>query len=125
MNKLDLIKESQEKLAAENLEKEKAQVLEQLRLVETRIKNAAAHIRNSEEQLERAKKHKEKQVLAGINYKETGDWEEYEKAVGIDAESQKKQQEAMEQFIDKQKKWFESAVPISTEEALKSGLNSQ
>lgn len=83
MNKLELIQEAEEKLIAENLEKEKQKVLSEVRFIESRIQNHKNHIIMVEGNLENIKANLEKEQIAADNYKQTGDYEAYKKELGI------------------------------------------
>ncbi len=83
MSKLDLIKEAENKLKDEQLEKEKQKILSEVRFIETRLKNKLEYIENQEKEVEAAKKDLEKEQKAADAYKETGDYEAYKKELDI------------------------------------------
>lgn len=102
MNKLDLIKEAEEKLIAENLEKDKKKVFEELRFIGVGTEISAAEVRRCKQRLEKAEVEHKKQIDASEKYKETGDFAEYQKAVGIDEESRKSQRQDVIDWLDSQ-----------------------
>lgn len=83
MNKLDMIAEANLILENEGLEAEKQRVLEELRLVESRVTHAKANIVCAEISLAKLRDTLEREETAAKQYKLTGDCAAYKKEVGI------------------------------------------
>lgn len=83
MNKVELIKEAQEKLVAENLEKQRLKVLAEVREVERRVTQAKQILENCESAVEEQRARVAKEEKAAENYRNTGDYQSYKKELSI------------------------------------------
>lgn len=78
-----MIKEAEEQLRQERLEREKAEALYELRQVEMRVSSATKNVDDYEKAIIDLKAVLEKEEAAAARYRETGDYEAYKEELGL------------------------------------------